>query len=117
MINPFDKQDVQTRCAIYKSINHQAQNCLDGDNSEHNIHVVNEVVLHQTDCQNPQEHLMTAWSSAVLNCGASKTVCGHKWLNQYITNLSEHKQENIKFPPSNNVYCFGDWKKSKQYKM
>ena len=53
------------------------------------------------------------WSSALLDCGASKTVCGQERLNQHISNLSEHKQENIKFTPRNNVYCSSDGRKIK----
>ena len=49
------------------------------------------------------------WSSA--NCSASKIVCGKEWLNQYISNLPEHQQQNIKYTPSNHVYRFGDERK------
>ena len=37
------------------------------------------------------------WSTALLNCGASKTVCGKEWLNQYISNLPEHQKQNIQY--------------------
>ena len=48
------------------------------------------------------------WSSALLDFGASKTVCGKECLNQYISNLPEHQQQNIKYTQSNHVYRFGD---------
>ena len=76
--------------------------------------LTNEVVLHQTDDNNPQElkHLMSGtWSSALLDFGASKTVCGKEWQNQYISHLPEYQQQNIKYTPSNHVYRFGDRKK------
>ena len=79
---------------MYESINHWCENCLDNVNAEHNTYVTNEVVLHQTDDNNPQElkHLMSdIWSSALLDCDASKTVCGNEWLNQYISDLPEHQ--------------------------
>ena len=44
---------------------------------------MNEVVLHQSDFDNPNElkNLTSeTWSSALLDC-ASKTVCGKEWLN------------------------------------
>ena len=81
---------MQTRCSICQNIYHWTQNCSDGNNTEHNISIENERVLHQTDYENPQElkHLMAEiWSSALLNCGASTTVCGKERFNQYITNL------------------------------
>ena len=105
---------IQTRCTICRSINHWSQNCPDNVNTEHNTYVANEVVLYQTDDDNAQElkHLMSeTWSSALLDCGASKTVCGKEWLNQYISNLPEHQQQYIKYTPSNHVYRFGDTRK------
>ena len=74
------------------------------------------MILHQTDYENLQElkHLIAeTWRSALVDCAASKTVCGKEWLKQYMTNLSEHEQENIIFTPSNNVYCPGDERKIK----
>ena len=103
---------IQTRCTICRSINHWSQNCPDNINTEHKTYVANEVVLYQTDNDNAQElkHLMSeTWSSALLDCGASKTVCGKEWLNQYTSNLPEHQQQ--KYTPRNHVYNFGDGRK------
>ena len=83
-------------------------------NTKHNTYIANKVVLHQTDNNNPQElkHLKSeTWSSALLDCGASKAVCGKEWLNQYKSNISEYRQQNIKYTPSNHVYRFGDRRK------
>ena len=51
--NPLDRYGNPTKCAICHSINHWAQNCLDRENE--NIFIVNEVVLHQSDFDNPNE--------------------------------------------------------------
>ena len=51
------------------------------------------------------------WSSAVLECGASKTVCGKEWFNQYLTNLSLNEQRKVTSTSSNHVYRFGDGRK------
>ena len=112
--NPLGKHGIQTRCAVCCSINHWAQNCPDNPNLEHNTYVVNDIVLHQTDHENPQEFkhfMLERWSSALLDCGASKTVCGQEWLNEYINNLSEKEQQNIIFRSNNHVYRFGDGRK------
>ena len=98
--NPFDKNGIQTRCTVCQSINHWSQDCPDNINTEHSTYIVNEVVLHQTDYDSQQElkYLMSeTWSTALLNCGAIKTVCGKEWLNQYISNLPEHQKQNIKY--------------------
>ena len=94
--NPLDRYGNPTKCAICHSINHGAQNCSDRESQ--NTYVVNEVVLHQSDYDNPNErkHLTSeTWSSALLDCGASKTVCGKEWLTQYINNLSDTDQSSI----------------------
>ena len=51
------------------------------------------------------------WSSALLDCGASKIVCDKEWLNQYISNLSTNEQNNVTSTKSNHVYRFGDSRK------
>ena len=75
--NPLDRYGNPTKCAICHSINHWTQNCSDRESQ--NTYVGNEVVLHQSDYDNPNElkNLTSEiWSSALLDCGASKTVCG-----------------------------------------
>ena len=51
------------------------------------------------------------WSSALLDCGASKTVCSKEWLNQCISNPSTNEQNNVTSTKSNHVYPFGDGRK------
>ena len=90
--NTLDKNGIQTSCKICQSINCWSQNCPDNISTEHNTYVVNKVALHQTDYDSPQEliYLMSeTWSSALLDCGANKTVCGKELLNKYISNLPE----------------------------
>ena len=55
--------------------------------------------------------MVESWSSALLDCGASKTVCGKIWLDQFIQNLDKIDQDQIKFSNSSHIYQFGDgWK-------
>ena len=75
---------------------------------------MNEVVLHQSDFDNPNElkNLTSeTWSSALLNCGASKTVYGKKWLTHYVNNLSDEDQQEVSFGHSNHICRFGDGQK------
>ena len=53
------------------------------------------------------------WSSALLDCGARKTVCGQEWLNEYINNLSEKEQQSIIFTSFNTALEMEE--KSKPY--
>ena len=103
------KQDAQF---VKASIIGLHTNCP--DDNEHNTYVVNEVVLYQSAYDSLQDlkRLMSeTWSSVLLDCGASKTVCGKEWLNQYISNLSTNEQNNVTSTKINHVYRFGDGRK------
>ena len=51
------------------------------------------------------------WSSALLDCGVSKTVYWKEWLTQYVNNLSDEDQQKVSFGQSNHIYRFGDGRK------
>ena len=88
--NPLYRYGVATNCPVCQSINHWAQNVLDRSTHENNTYILNEVVLHQTDNDNPQESPMSeTWSAALLDCGARTTVCGKEWFKKYVNNLCE----------------------------
>ena len=53
------------------------------------------------------------WSATLLDCGASKAVCGNEWFNQYVNNLCEEDQQQIQYSESNHMYWFGDGMKVK----
>ena len=44
------------------------------------------------------------WSSALLDCGVSKTVYWKEWLTQYVNNLSDEDQQKVSFGQSNHIY-------------
>ena len=45
---------------------------------------------------------------AILDCGCPKTVCGEKWMKDYIRTLSEEDQHDIEISPSTQSFTFGD---------
>ena len=49
-----------------------------------------------------------SWLHAVLDCGASQTVCGLVWLNNYIECLSEEDRRKIVYARIKNSFGFGD---------
>ena len=76
--------------------------------------ITNNVVLYQRDYDNPKNiHALVAetWNSALLDSGASKTVCGKSWLEMFKSCLSEEEAANIEYKPSNSLYKFGDGQK------
>ena len=91
----MDKSGIPTRCIVCESINHWAKQCPDRSRTEHGTLLTeNEIVLH-TNNNNKSNDLKClvaeTWSTALLDCGASKTVCGKEWLQQYKETLSEIK--------------------------
>ena len=71
---------------------------------------------HQNDYDNPDElkfFMVESWSSALLDCGASKTVCRKILLDQFIQNLHKIDQDQIKFSNSSHIYQIGDGHKIK----
>ena len=45
---------------------------------------------------------------AVLDCGCPHTVCGEKWMKDYIENLSENDRKDIEITNSSQSFTFGD---------
>ena len=88
--NPRNRNDLQLRCHICKSIYHLAQNCPE----KYNALYTQENVLYQSDFDHP-EQLKTlvseSWNSAVLDSGTTNTVAGEVWYNCYITSLNKNK--------------------------
>ena len=114
--NPPDRSGMPTRCAICQSINHWAQYCPDRIETKehHTLLTENEIILHlgNTNNSNDLKSLVAeTWSTALLDCGASKTVCGQEWFNQYKQTLSPETKEKIITNESNNIYRFGDGRK------
>ena len=54
---------------------------------------------------------MEAMNKAVLDCGASGTVCGDVWMNCYIDSLDEKERNKIVYKVSHNKFKFGDGEK------
>ena len=107
--NPRDKDGTITRCSICESINHWVPNCP--DNQGHNNMYYNEIVLYQTDYDHPSTFLSLVDESrnaAVLDSGASKTVCGESWFNTFQESLNDNDKDQISFSKSKSQYRFGD---------
>ena len=69
---------------------------------------MNEVVLHASDDTVLKALLAETWSCAVLDCGATSTVCGSKWFEEFQSSLSPELQEKIVLHDSSKPFRFGD---------
>ena len=51
-----------------------------------------------------------SWNAAVLDSGATKTVCGQSWLDCYIESLNESDKSKVSYNDTSNFYHFRDGK-------
>ena len=112
--NPTDRNGKITRCSICDSVNHWVSTCPDKEIRDNDTLLVHEIILHQNEHNDPEQLknlVAETWSSGLLDCGASKTVCGEIWLEEYIGSLSESDRKSVTHFPSSSIYRFGDGEK------
>ena len=123
--NPPDPAGNTTRCVICDSVNHWANDCPDKRPSRRSRptymashtsvpasdSMTDDIVMFQSDFDHPS-NLRTlvaeSWNHAVLDSGASKTVCGAIWLANYVDSLSDTDKATVTYSNSTNSFCFGD---------
>ena len=105
--NPLNKFGAQTRCRICQSVNHWENKCPDKEVSDTTL-LLNEVVLHANNDTVLRALLAETWSCAVLDCGATNTVCGTKWFEEFKSSLTPALQDKIVLQDSSKPFRFGD---------
>ena len=129
--NPTDKEGNIMRCLICESIYHFARFCphshenfdentgsnkgnTNKGNNQSDINsetVQLSLLVAFTEGDNKTEKLgnlvKESSCSAILDCGASSSVCGEVWFNDYLQSLSEYERNNIVEKKSNTNFTFG----------
>ena len=124
--NPLNSYGSHTQCIICKSIYHWASKCPHkassnssvGDSTsqcspnENATLLTEHVVLHaHTNAQNTNtlsELMSETWNTAVLDCGATKTVAGQTWVDHYLMCLSDDDKKMVQIHEANTAFRFGD---------
>ena len=108
--NPLDRQGRRTKCAICSSVFHWAKDCPHKD-----VKYVEEeaedcdIVMFAKEIQNHNIVFMTeSFGSAILDTACTRTVCGRKWLYDYVESLNEEEKKGIREEKSERVFRFGD---------
>lgn len=114
--NPLDKFGKWSRCAVCQSTFHWAKDCPHKKNEQvkltedENVDEV-KITLFTNDPMSDCEIFMTeSQGSAIIDTACTRTVCGEKWLDNYVNGLSQEpthklmKTEN----PSCRPFRFGD---------
>ena len=104
--NPL-KNGQPARCNICQSINHWATQCLDRNLDEVAM-IDHELVLQNSNDTVLQSLLSETWCSAVLDSGATSTVYGQVWFDEYFKILPSEQQSKITFITSSKQFRFGD---------
>ena len=127
-MNPIDKEGNVSRCHICDSKFHWAGNCPDAYENKKQVNcVMSDDGNHENNFEKEDVHLMLfigytnkekgrkldklvseSSLSALLDSGCSKTVCGEKWFENYLSQLSDYDRNHIKEKNSSSSFTFGD---------
>ena len=114
-----DRYNRQRRCDHCESINHWANQCPDRPDQDKDTYLVHEITLHaihrdldnriQSDSPVQMETLIgETWGAGLLDCGASRTVNGSQWLEEYINALPAKDKSAVSYFANSTFYRFGD---------
>lgn len=124
--NPLDDRGNPTQCLICKSEYHWANRCphrgQQGSSSRQhdtvevshsdNTTLLSEHLIMQQSSNETSDSLTDlmkeTWNSAVLDCGATKTVTGRSWYKHYYTCLPEADKKLVTIQKSSTFFRFGD---------
>ena len=116
--NPVGPDGKVSKCIICESVFHWARDCPDAYENKAMYEGSNEPVnlfvgyVSDRDGDGSHERLQKLVSEAkgcaVIDTGCSNTVCGSKWLEDYVDNLSDYERGLIKEESSNSSFTFGN---------
>ena len=119
-VNPLDRYGNPTSCSYCKSILHYRANCPDikarsseGRKKDDNdavkfMYMVGWGCLSGNVVSKINDLVCETRDYTVLDCGCPNTVCGERWMKNYISCLVEDDRKRIKFEPSLQTFTFGD---------
>ena len=114
--NPLNRFGTQSTCRLCRSINHWENECPDKGVNQVAL-IVDEVVLHSNNDTILKTLVSETWCAAVLDCGATSTVCGQTWFNEFESSLNAIDKSRITYAESSKPFRFGDGKIVSSSKM
>ncbi|XP_039900576.1 uncharacterized protein LOC120741662 [Simochromis diagramma] len=114
--NPLDKFGKRTRCAICQSTYHWAKDCphRNGDQvkltEDGKVEECNITLYTKASMTDSEIFLTEALGSAIIDTACTRTVCGQKWLDSYMRDLSQGQVNKLlqSETPSSRPFRFGD---------
>ena len=115
--NPLDRYGRRTKCAICQSTFHWAKDCP--HKAEHvkmteetaeagKIEECNITLFSKESLSDTEIFMVEALGSAVIDTACTRTVCGEKWLDNYIHTLKESDRNKMENTQSKRAFKFGD---------
>ena len=122
-LNPVARDGEISKCAICQSIFHWARQCPDSyecmesdkNDVENKVDENLSMFVAYTNGENRDEKpvslLEESFGHGIIDTGCFTTVCGEKWLSNYIDSLSEFDRRSVKENSSKASFTFGDGRK------
>ena len=117
-LNPTNNDGHISVCAICSSKMHWARKCPHAREKQSALYgeapELDEEEVHITlMAGNITNHKMDALlgetlGHVLLDSGCSKTVCGERWLREYLQTMSDSEKKKVIYESSNAIYRFGD---------
>ena len=114
--NRLDRNGSPLKCYKCDSIYHLAWECPKSMGKQSNANTKAGInfsmfvgcASSQNNDNNLQKLVNESKGYAILDSGCSTTVCGEKWLNDFVKSLSDEERMQIKIEPSAQTFTFGD---------
>jgi len=113
--NPLDKYGKPTKCAICQSTYHWAKDCPHRRNEvklteDTHVEECNITLFTKAAMTDPEIFLTESLGSAIIDTACTRTVCGEKWLESYVKDLSKSQPHKLlkTESPSCRPFRFGD---------
>ena len=119
--NPLGRDGKITRCARCSSTYHWVANCPEKDTTNDNANVTN--TIHEECQEEPsvsyahvtQALLSVCLGKAVVDTACTATVCGLKWLVDFLKRLPSELEKQVKTLSTCRSICFGDNQPEKMF--
>jgi hypothetical protein len=116
--NPLNKYGKRTRCAICQSVFHWAKNCPDkkmesvnvAESENDHVESVHITLFSKEDMTDHEIFVIETSASAVIDTTCTQTVCGKKWLDDYVEKLPKQQRQQVITHSSCRGFKFGDGK-------
>lgn len=96
--NPLDKYGKRSKCAICQSTFHWAKDCPHRSEQvrlTENVEECNITLFTKDSMSNAEIFLTESLGSAIIDTACTRTVCGEKWLENYIEDLDQDQVSHL----------------------